>query len=199
MQVEELATKGTGRGIISCMHIRPLTVFAICVLATVAKADKFWLGSAEPKGQAQGSSPDCIDGVLLDESASHYHLRVVFGEVWLAKNRVLSIDKNDLSVEAIQKLEQKVTAEQDAATASQVKVQEAIAKRQVAKAVEAAMTARKEAQQPELKYDPVLHVMAPVQMTPISREQQLLQEYLMTGSAEVHKQLRRVRRGRTEN
>lgn len=56
MQVEELATKGTGRGIISCMHIRPLTVFAICVLATVAKADKFWLGSAEPKGQAQGSS-----------------------------------------------------------------------------------------------------------------------------------------------
>jgi hypothetical protein len=68
------------------------------LLHPASAPDKFWMSEA----------PDAavIEGSLLDEDATHYHLRVQGGEIWLLKARVLRIEKDGLSVEAIAQREQ---------------------------------------------------------------------------------------------
>ena len=68
------------------------------LLHPASAPDKFWMSEA----------PDAavIEGSLLDEDATHYHLRVQGSEIWLLKARVLRIEKDGLSVEAIAQREQ---------------------------------------------------------------------------------------------
>lgn len=94
-----------------CMRIFSITACAL-LLALPAKADKFWLSDpAAQKNAAAGSSPDVIEGVLLAEDAEGYHIRIVGGELVLAKKSVFQVEKDGLTLDAI------VKAEKDAAEA----------------------------------------------------------------------------------
>lgn len=82
--------------------LAPLLCALMC--AVPAKADTYWFAEP-PAASAENPVLDCIRGVLLSEDADHYVLRVVGGEMTVAKKRVVRIDKDDLTVEAIAKME----------------------------------------------------------------------------------------------
>lgn len=90
------------------MRILPL-LCAAALLSVPAKADKFWLGDPG-KQSVKGGSPDVIEGVLIDENATSYHIRVVGGEIVLPKKRVFKIEKDGLTLEKIVEAEKKETA-----------------------------------------------------------------------------------------
>lgn len=125
-----------------------LTATAL-LFALPAKADKFWLSDPAENAEA-GSSPNVIDGVLVAENDDGYQIRVVGGEVFLAKKSVFKVEKDGLSLDDIAKAEQKAAdasaaaererlmAQAAAARAAKVKVAEASAGRSEAKAVDAA-------------------------------------------------------------
>ena len=82
--------------------LAPLLCALTC--AVPAKADTYWF--AEPPAATEENPVfDCIRGVLLSEDADNYVLRVVGGELTVAKKRVVRVDKDDLTVEAIAKME----------------------------------------------------------------------------------------------
>jgi len=81
------------------------TLLMLSLLTLGAQPDKFWL--AEPDAHAvEGSSPRLIEGVLLDQTDTQYHLRVDGGEVWLDKKAVVKVEKDALTVEQIATAEQ---------------------------------------------------------------------------------------------
>jgi len=81
------------------------TLLMLSLLTLGAQPDKFWL--AEPDAKAvEGSSPRLIEGVLLDQTETQYHVRVEGGEVWLDKKAVVKVDKDALTVEQIATAEQ---------------------------------------------------------------------------------------------
>ncbi|MCR9247287.1 MAG: hypothetical protein NXI31_19820 [bacterium] len=86
------------------MRISLLLCTAAALFAAPAKADKFWL--EDPDKQTAGT-PAVIEGVLLDQNDSSYHIRVVGGELILSKRRVFKVEKTDLSLDAITKAEKK--------------------------------------------------------------------------------------------
>lgn len=93
------------------MRFLPLSACAL-LFALPAKADKFWLSDpAANKNAPANSSPDVIQGVLLSEDATSYHVRIVGGELVLAKKRVFKVEKDGLTVDNI------VKAEKDASEA----------------------------------------------------------------------------------
>lgn len=77
--------------------------------------DKFWFEAPEA-AQVEGSAPACVEGVLLDETDDAYHVRVVGGEVWLPKAQVVKVEKDRLTIQRIERAEQK--AAEDAAKAA---------------------------------------------------------------------------------
>ncbi|MBK8098234.1 MAG: hypothetical protein IPK26_14070 [Planctomycetes bacterium] len=92
-------------------------VLAALLLAPAARADKFYLGTAEEaKKVAEGSNPTTIEGVLLAETDTHYHIRVVGGEVVLEKKGVFKVEKDAMTVADIVKVE-KDLADKSAAEA----------------------------------------------------------------------------------
>lgn len=81
-------------------------VLAALLLAPAARADKFYLGTAEEaKKVAEGSNPTTIEGVLLAETDTHYHIRVVGGEIVLEKKGVYKVEKDTMTVADIVKVE----------------------------------------------------------------------------------------------
>jgi|688.fasta_scaffold634602_1 hypothetical protein len=78
----------------------------LCALACAvpAKADTYWFAEP-PAASAENPVLDCIRGVLLSEDDDNYVLRVVGGEMTVAKKRVVRVDKDDFTVEAIAKME----------------------------------------------------------------------------------------------
>lgn len=93
------------------MRILTLTLAALAI-ATPAKADTFWFSDPAARNDApEGSQPDCLVGVLLAEDADGYRVRIVGGEVLLPKAAVVRIDKDELTIAAIEQ------AERDAAEA----------------------------------------------------------------------------------
>ncbi|MFY9343103.1 MAG: hypothetical protein WAT39_11470 [Planctomycetota bacterium] len=111
------------------MRILPLSVCAL-LFALPAKADKFWLSDpAGAKNAAAGSSPDVIEGVLLAEDADGYHIRVVGGELVLAKKSVFKVEKDGLTVDAIAKAE-KAAAETLALANKERQLKQAVAKKE---------------------------------------------------------------------
>ncbi|MCA8977226.1 MAG: hypothetical protein KDC98_21065 [Planctomycetes bacterium] len=147
----------------------PLLLCAAALLSPVAKADKFWLSDPQAK-VAEGSAPDVLLGVLLEEDDNGYHIRVVGGEVILPRKRVFKIEKDDLSVDAIVKLETEDRARLAAVTERRAleraterlrrdaRATEARAARNQAEAIEADKTeaATATATQPQPVFDPVI-------------------------------------------
>ena len=133
-----------------------LLLCATALLSPAAKADKFWL--SDPKSNtAQGSQADMIHGVLLGEDDHNYQLRVVGGELLLAKKRVFKIEKDDLTIDDIVALEKK-DRERLAKTAEARAMQrEAELSRRQARAAEA--TARRNATETVLQ--PVVEIELP--------------------------------------
>jgi hypothetical protein len=88
------------------MRSIPLALLAASLLAPLARADKFWVGSSDTeKNAVAGSSPNCIEGVLLSEDEKQYQIRVVGGEIVLEKKLVYRVDKDGLTLETIQRAE----------------------------------------------------------------------------------------------
>ena len=89
------------------MSLRILTAAcAAALFAPLAHADKFYLGSADDAAKmAEDSSPNMISGVLLKEDDTFYTLRVEGGEMQLQKALVYKVEKDTLTVAAIEALE----------------------------------------------------------------------------------------------
>jgi hypothetical protein len=87
------------------MRLLAVVVCALCC-AVPAKADTFWFAEPSSQAEAEGNAVrDCVRGALLSEDADHYVVRVVGGEITLAKKSVVRVEKDDLTVDAIAKME----------------------------------------------------------------------------------------------
>jgi hypothetical protein len=193
----------------------PLPLLAKLALSTFAlvtferpQPDKFWLEPPASGGQAvEGSQPAFLEGVLLDESPTHYHVRVLGGEIWLAKKDVHHVEKDTLDVATLERRER----EAHSAQSPQGKAEEASAKKEPTQVKPAAMPAAapkpgqgSEAPQgtapapqaPKTEFDPVLGVVGPAKDKPQSKAATLEAEYRRSGDRDVLKELRRARRGR---
>lgn len=119
------------------MHSFPVrTSLILLALAAPANADRFHLDTAEERAKydSDGNGGDrVIDGVIVSEDEDNYNLRVVGGELVLAKSAVVEIERNSLDVAAIERMEQE---QADALAAAE-------SSRQELRAVEA--SARREA------------------------------------------------------
>lgn len=195
----------------------PLLLTVLAALhAPNANPDTFWVLAQK------GADAQPIRGALIAEDATHYHVRVEGGELWLEKATVQRVEKDDLTVEAIQQKEQE-KKQKDAAPAPVADTAEAAAKPAEAQAVEAAEAggdpakpaaqpaepapaASNEAQDPAaeaviaemvVRYDPVLHrINGGAAMQAAMRIDELRLAYQRTRSPELRKELRRARRGR---
>lgn len=183
-------------------------LFAAALSCSHAAPDTFWV-LAKKDSKAE---PEAIRGALLDESASHYHVRVEGGELWLEKALVQRVEKDDLTVDAIQKLEQdkreKAKAQPAEAGATEAAAEKGEASKpqdavvgEAAPAVPAdtqpeAVPAAQEPKDEGPRYDPVLHRMTGGRSAADARRiEQLREEYRATRSQETRKELRRARRG----
>jgi len=184
------------------MRNPPLVLLAALALAPLARADRFWFEAPEQKDRVPGSLPAVIDGVLLDQTDKQFHVRVVGGEVWLDKARVVRVEKDGLTLEAIAQQEAEHLKASAAAEheARQARAAEASAHAEHQRPVDATANAQP-APQPApveesgLVYDPTLHVLRPVRGIPtpeLRRELELA--YQQTGDREIIKILRILRR-----
>ncbi|MBL8734457.1 MAG: hypothetical protein JNN13_18925 [Planctomycetes bacterium] len=174
------------------------------LMALPAKADKFWLSDpADPKVEP-GSSPNVIEGVLLAENDDGYHVRVVGGELFLAKKGVFKVEKDSLSLDDIGKAEQqaaeannaaeheRAAAEAAARRANQVRVAEASARKEAAK-VDAAEAEPAPASGPA-GYDPVVGRATGASQADLVRDAQVA--WTLTKDRRYLKLLRQLRRMR---
>lgn len=174
------------------------------LLALPAKADKFWLSDpADPKVEA-GSSPNVIEGVLIAENDDGYHVRVVGGELFLAKKAVFKVEKDSLSLDDISKAEQqaaeanaaaereRAAAEAASRRANQVRVAEASASKAAAKVV-AADAEPAPAAEPA-GYDPVVGRATGTSQADLLRDAQVA--WTLTKDRRYLKLLRQLRRMR---
>ncbi len=176
-----------------------------------ANPDTFWVLAQK------GSEAQPIRGALIAEDATHYHVRVEGGELWLEKAMVQRVEKDDLTVEAIQQKEQekRQKAAEPAPAAAEATTQPA-----EARAVEAAGGEHAKAEKPTEpkpapaaqpeplatqesateegpRYDPILHrINGTAAMQASMRLEELRVAYRQTRSPELRKELRRARRGR---
>lgn len=183
------------------MRFLPLAVVAAALLAPFAKADKFHLGKNEQPA-VEGSAPDVIAGVLIGEDDTHYHVRMVGGEVMLPKKLVRKIEKDGLTVDAIVDQERARTealAKADAERrARQAAVRDAADRARPAgrgHAVEASLRPAEVAPAPAPSFDPVIGALRPA--TELS-DRELLRElelaYEVTRDPRYIKLVRKLRR-----
>ncbi len=184
--------------------MRIFTLTACALLFTLpCKADKFWLSDpAASKNAPTDSSPDCIEGVLIAEDADGYHIRIVGGELLLAKKGVFKVEKDALTLDAIVKAEQD-GAEALAAANKERGLQQQIAKKErEIKVAEAAAkkggqpvdgTFRKTAAPAEASFDAVVDALPAVMSRgDLLRETQLA--YELTKDRSYLRALRQLRR-----
>lgn len=185
------------------MRILTLTLAALA-LAAPAQADTFWFSDPAARQDApEGSQPDCIVGVLLGEDADGYRVRVVGGEVLLPKAAVVKIDKDDLTVAAIEQAEREAAEALAAANRErELRLQIGRKEREI-RIAEAAMrksssapTAGKPPAVEEPAYDPVVGVArsgAKRSASPVYRSRLASER---AAAREAHQQLRRELRRR---
>jgi hypothetical protein len=184
------------------MRTLPLVAVAL-LLAVPAKADKFWLSDPAAKDAAPGSTPNVIDGVLLAEDATSYHIRIVGGEIVLPKKAVFKVEKDDLSLDAIVKAEkdsadalaaanrERELQQQIASKEREIKLAEAASRRAAARPVEASAPAVVPATAPA-QYDPVLDIAPPTNLPELQRAARMAFE--QTRDRAYLKELRQLRR-----
>lgn len=174
----------------------------LCALtcAVPAKADTYWF-SEPPAAGAENPVLDCVRGVLLSEDADNFVLRVVGGEMTVAKKLVVRIDKDDLTVEAISKTEADAAAALAKANEERELAQQVERARRDVQAADAAMRGpvgvsmpMPAAQAPTAPYDPVLGVLrfGGLSKTQLIREATL--RFRMTRKADDRRLMREVRR-----
>jgi len=164
-------------------------------------ADRFHLASQQDASRAtEGSSPDAIEGVLLGEEDGMYRLRVVGGEMWLAKSAVQRIEKDALTVadiEAREKQQAEAAAKSGGANAGTPT--DATARRSDRTAVDAVTPPTAEIPAPaRARFDPVLGTMVdPAEfMADAMLERELSFAYTMTKDRRYIRLLRQLRRTR---
>ena len=178
-----------------------LSVFA-AAHGHAASPDTFWVLPAKSQKDAEAEP---IRGALIAEDATHYHVRVEGGELWIEKKLVQRVEKDALTVEEIAKKEQEKRAAKTEPTpeakpveASPVEAATKPAQASAAEATtpvaEAAADAAPAAETP--RYDPVLHRMSGTNgAAAAQRIAELREAYRITRSQETRKELRRARRG----
>ncbi|MBK8975329.1 MAG: hypothetical protein IPM29_05345 [Planctomycetes bacterium] len=158
------------------MIFRSVLLPALCaaLCASAAHADRFHLGPADRAEQMTAGEPDIVEGVLLREEDGRYVIRVVGGEIQIAKALVREIERDDLTVEEIERREQaargslaEANAERESRQAlaqaermeriREVRAAEASARRTAAQPAEASVPPL-----PRQAYDPVLGIVRPV-------------------------------------
>lgn len=83
-----------------------LVSFAALVLSPYASADKFYFTSDEETAKEEVDSiPDVIEGVLIAQDDENYTIRVEGGEVQVAVDMVLKIERDNLTIADIEALE----------------------------------------------------------------------------------------------
>ena len=181
--------------------LAPLLCALTC--AVPAKADTYWFAEP-PTATEENPVLDCIRGVLLSEDADNYVLRVVGGELTVAKKRVVRVDKDDLTVEAITKMEADAAAALAKANEERELVQQVErTRRDVSIDVAVADAAARRdgpvappapAQTPVAPFDPVLGTIrfAGVSKTQLVREATL--RFRQTRTAADRRLMREVRR-----
>lgn len=182
------------------MRFLPLTACAL-LFALPAKADKFWLSDpAAQQNAPASSSPDLLEGVLLGEEGDSYRIRVVGGELLLAKKAVFKVEKDGLTVEAIAKAEkdaaetlalanrERELQQQIARKERDVKAAEAAARKRDVKPAEASLRAADE----PVAFDPVLGGLPAMNRGDLVREMRLA--YDQTGNRDYLRALRQLRR-----
>jgi hypothetical protein len=189
----------------------PLLVVVLAGSLQPANApDTFWVLAANHQ---KDDKPEPIRGALLGEDATHYHVRVEGGELWIEKALVQRVEKDELTAEAIQQKEQQKRDAAKAEPAPQPAAEATAAPSDAtAKPAEAAAT-KKEAEatatpaEPDAaiagiddfgpRYDPVLHRMTGSAMASArERLEELRAAYRQTRSPMLRKELRRARRDR---
>lgn len=184
------------------MRMLLLAAAATAALQPSLLADRFHLTSQQDASRAaEGSSPDVIEGVLLGEENGMYRLRVVGGEMWLAKSSVQRIEKDALTVadiEAREKQQAEAAAKPAGAAGTPV---EATARRGDKAAAEALAPAPAAAPAPtpaRVRFDPVLGTLVdPAElMADALLERELAFAYSMTNDRRYIRLLRQLRRTR---
>lgn len=82
-----------------------LLSLGLSVLAPSVSADKFYFGTAQEAEKLQAGTPDVVEGVLLREENGTYVIRVEGGEIHVPKDSIYKIEKDDLTVAAIEQRE----------------------------------------------------------------------------------------------
>jgi hypothetical protein len=185
------------------MNLLPLALVATALLAPRVLADKFWLGSPNDPKQAEGSVAEFISGVLIDETKTEYHIRIAGGEIMLPKNRVIRVEKDGLTVDAVVRSEhdrgERLAAEDLERRRQQAEAMDAVARDRAmrAAAVEASMrNAEGAAPVPAVQpgYDAVRHVALPSAAAQAQQMIDLKAAYAETQDHAYIKQLRQLRR-----
>lgn len=174
------------------MRILLLLSVALALCAP-AKADKFWLEDpANAAKSAEGSTPLYLQGVLLGEADGFYEIRVEGGTLRLPKASVHRIDKDALTVAAIESAEQ---GQHEALASADNQRQQAQAARTVRRSVvaearEASVSVDDVGAAPA--FDPVLGVLR-VDRDPLAELRLRFPEGRDRNERKVLRQLRRLR------
>lgn len=183
------------------MRILPLALLLGAVLAPTARADKFHLGDANAeKRVAAGANPDVLEGVLLAESATQYHVRIVGGEIWLQKRLVYKVERDGLTLADIVRAEAALARQQQEAPAAV----DAAVQGMRGRPVEAAVATPADVAPVAAAVAPVAPAFDPVIGRAVSGaalgdaglQRELKFAYSMTGDRQYLKLLRQVRRMR---
>lgn len=107
-----------------------LTRLAIVLAATlglpqVAHADRFFFGTADTAGRMAAGEPDYIDGVLLSSENGVLQIRVVGGVIEVDEASIYKIERDMLTVKAIQTREHELQAELEAKNRARAEAQAA--------------------------------------------------------------------------
>jgi hypothetical protein len=185
------------------MRLLPL-LCATALLAPFARADKFWL--SDPAAETvEGSQAAVIEGVLLDETDTAYHLRTVGGELWLAKALVFEREMDGLTVAAIEETEEAERKRLAALTARLAQDRAAERRQRSVRAAEASVSRREVAVQEAAAstrreptavrvFDPVLGVAGDDFFSHQERLRTLELAYKQTKDRRYLVELRRLRR-----
>lgn len=187
----------------------PLLLTVTLLLLPGTAPDKFWLDSAAG-ANAEGSRPAVVEGVLLGEDATSYHVRVAGGEIWLPKSQVVKVEKDGLTVEALEQQEKahKEEAQKEGtqkAEAAPVAEAAPAPADKAAGAVEAADAAASKPVEPEAapaeeipaRYDAIRGRFVPGSApTQTDYLRELEAAYAASGNRAVLRELRRARRAR---
>lgn len=190
--------------ILFCMMLPLLFSVLATAHSHAASPDTFWVLPANSQKDTQAEP---IRGALIDEDATHFHVRVEGGELWIEKKLVQRVEKDALTVEEIAKKEQEKRAIKpeptpEAKTAeAATRPAEAAPAEATAPAVEPASDAAPAAEpqqraEEQPRFDPVLGRMTGTRAAEAAqRIAELREAYRATRSQETRKELRRARRG----